>query len=136
MLALEVARLEIDPAVARHTDQVTQHSICPPTCSPKSASESGGSGFGKHGPPFLSVWSSAKGGADSLDCSYLLGLQKTQSLRGSGAGTGPEVRGAQGCLRPRAAGGSGIQMLQLLVMGPWPVPPPSTYPRGQEQNGG
>ena len=52
MLALEVARVEIDTAVARHTDQVTQHSICPPTCSPESASESGGSGFGKPGPPY------------------------------------------------------------------------------------
>ena len=88
--------------------------------------------LGSMGLPILSVWSSAKGGAESLDCSYLPGLQETQSLRGSGADTGPEVRGAQGGLRPRAAGGSGIQMLQLLVTGPWPVPPPSTYPQGQE----
>ena len=135
MLALEVARVEIDTAsvgAARHTDQVTQHPACSPARHPKHGSESVRWGFGKHGPPFLSVWSSAKGGADSLDCSYLLGLQKTQSLRGSGAGTGPEVRGAQGCLRPRAAGGSGIQMLQLLVTGPQLVPPPSTYPQGQE----
>ena len=38
--------------------------------------------------PILSVWSRAKGGANSLDCSYLPGLQETQSLRGSEADTG------------------------------------------------
>ena len=69
--------------------------------------------------PILSVWSRAKGGANSPDCSYLPGLQETQSLRVSGAGTGPgrlevpRVTSGQGQLE-----GSRIQMLQLLMTGP------------------
>ena len=85
------------------------------------------------GLPNLSVWSRAKGGADSSDCSYLPGLQETQSLRGSGAGTGPgRLDGARVASGQGQLEGSRIQMLQLLVTGPRPVPPPSTYPRGQE----
>ena len=52
MLALEVARVEIDTVgAARHTDQVTYHCACSPARHPKHGSESGGSGFRKHGPP-------------------------------------------------------------------------------------
>lgn len=52
--------------------------------------------------PILSVWSRAKGEADSPDCLYLPGLQETQSLRGSEAGTGPgRLEG------PRVASGQG-----------------------------
>ena len=60
--------------------------------------------LGSMGLPILSVWSSAKGGAESLDCSYLPGLQETQSLRGSEADTGlgrlegPRVASGQGQL--------------------------------------
>ena len=52
MLALEVARVEIDTVgAAKHTDQVTHHSACSPARRPKRGSESGGWGFGEHGPP-------------------------------------------------------------------------------------
>ena len=119
MLALVVGRVKIDPAVARHTHQVTQHSICSPTCRPKVPLSLGDLDLGSMGLPILSVWRRAKGGAESPDYSYFPGLQETQSLKGSGAGTGsgrlkgPRVTSGQGQLE-----GSRIQMLQLLMTGP------------------
>ena len=134
VLTVEVVGMVVGTVVgAWHRDQVTQHSICPLTCSPESASESGGSGFGKPGPPYPECLEQGQGRGQQprlLISPWPPGDSEPQ--RQWGWHRSREVRGAQGRLRPSAAGGSGIQMLQVLVTGPWPVPPPSTYPRGQE----
>ena len=106
MLALVVGRVKIDPAVARHTNQVTQHSICSPTCRPKSASESGGSGFGKHGPPYPECLEEGQGRGRQprlLISPWPPGDSKPE--RQWGWHRSRKGKGAQGRLRPRAAGG-------------------------------
>ena len=107
MLPLEVARVEINTvAAARHTDQVTHHSACSPARRPKRGSESGGWGFGEHGPPYPECLEQGQGRGQQprlLISPWPPGDSKPQSQWGWHRSR--EVRGAQGHLRPRAAGG-------------------------------
>ena len=91
---------------AWHRDQVTHHSACSPARHPTRGSESGGWGFGEHGPPYPECLEQGQGRGQQprlLIFPWPPGDSKPQ--RQWGWHRSREVRGAQGHLRPRAAGG-------------------------------
>ena len=144
VLTVEVVGLVVGTVVgAWHRDQVTQHSACSPPVTLHTALSLGPGGLGSMGLPALRIGEHEPPYPECLEQGQGRGRQPrllispwppgdSEPQRQWGWHRSREVRGAQGRLRPSAAGGSGIQMLQVLVTGPWPVPPPSTYPRGQE----